>query len=77
MVSEIKIEMSLLIIQFVIQSFAAPFKWDRTKTGGGTLIYIPDDIPSELVNISYISSDNEYLTIEVNVRKTNWFSICS
>ena len=56
MVSETKIDMSFPTRQFVIQDFAAPFRLDRTNTGGGILVYVRDDVPSKLLNISYVSS---------------------
>ena len=45
--------------------------------GGGILVYIRKDIPSKLLNISYIASDIEWLGIEVNLRKVKWLVICS
>ena len=54
MVSETKIDRSFPTSQFVIQGFVAPFRLDRTNTGGGILIYVQDDIPSKLLDISYL-----------------------
>ena len=45
MVSETKVDMSFPTSQFIIQGFAAPFRLDRTNTGGGILVYVRDDIP--------------------------------
>ena len=77
MVSKTKIDMSFLTSQFVIQSFAAPFRLDRLNTGGGILVYVRDDIPSKLLNISFVSYEIECLAIEINLRKTKWLLICS
>ena len=77
MVCETKIDMSLPTNQFIIQGFAAPFRLDRTNTGGRILVYVRDGIPSKLPNISYVSSDTECLAIEINLRKTKWLLICS
>ena len=77
MVCENKIDMPFPTSQFFIQGFAAPLRLDRTNTGGGIIVYIRDDIPSKLLNISYVSSDNECLAIEINLRKTKWLLICS
>ena len=77
MVSETKIDVSFPTSQFVIQGFAAPFRLDRTNTGGEILVYVRDDIPSKLLNISYVSSETECLAIEINLRKTKWLLICS
>ena len=77
MVSETKIDMSFSTNQFVIQGFAAPFRRDRANTGGGILVYVPDDFPSKFLYISLYSSDTKYLPIEVNLRKIKWLLICS
>ena len=77
MVYETKTDMSFLIRQFAIQSFAAPFRLDRTNTGGEVLVYIRNYIPSKLLNISYVSSDNECSAVEINVSKTKCPLICS
>ena len=77
MVFETKIYMLIPTSQFVIQGFASPLRLDRTNTGGGMLLYARDDIPSKLLNISYVSSDTKCLAIEINLRKTMWLMICS
>ena len=77
MISETKIDMSFPTSQFVIQSFAAAFRLDRTNTGGGIRVYVRDNIPSKLLNISYVSSDTECLAIEINLGKTKSLLICS
>ena len=76
-VFETKNDMSFPTSRFVIQGFAAPFRLDRTNTGGGILVYVRDDIPSKLLNISYVSFEIECLSIEINVCKTKWLLICS
>ena len=63
MISETKIDMSFPTSRFIIQGFAAPFRLDRTNTGGGIVVYVRNDIPSKLLNISYVSSDTECLAI--------------
>ena len=54
--------------QFILPGFTSSYRFDRTKKdGGGMLVYIREDIPSKLLNISYIASDIECLGIEVNL----------
>ena len=77
MVTETKIDESFPTSQFIIPGFTSPYRFDRTKGGGGILVYIREDIPSKLLNISYIASDIECLGIEVNLRKVRWLVICS
>ena len=76
-VSETKIDMSFPTSQFVVQDFPTPFRLDRKNTGGGILVYVRDDIPSKLLNISYVSSETECLATERNLHKTKWLLICS
>ena len=66
-----------LTSQFVIQGFAAPFRLDKKNTERGIFVYVRDDIPSKLLNISCVSFDSECLEIEINLRKTKWLLICS
>ena len=40
-------------------------------------VYVRDDIPSKLLNISYVSSDIECLATEITLRNTKWLLICS
>ena len=77
MVTETKSDESFPTSQFIIPGFTSPYRFDRTKDGGGTLVYIREDIPSKLLNISYIASGIECLGIEVNLRKVKWLVVCS
>ena len=52
--------------------FTSPYRFDRTKDGGGILVHIREDIISKLLNISFIASDIECLGIEVNLRKASF-----
>ena len=77
MVTETKIDESFPASQFITPGFTLPYRFDRTKDGGGILVYIREDIPSKLLNISYIASEIKCLGIEVNLRKVRWLVICS
>ena len=77
MASETKIDMSFPTSQFIVQGSSAPFRLDRTNTGGVILVHVQDDIPSKLLIISYVSSDTKCLAIEIYLRKTKWLIICS
>ena len=63
MVTETKFDEYLPTSQFVIPGFTSPYRFDRVKDRGGMLVYIREDIPSKLLNISYIASDIECLGI--------------
>ena len=77
MVTKIKIDDFFPTSQFIIPGFTSPYRFDRTRDGGGVPVCIRVDIPSKLLNISYIVSDIECLGIEVNLRKVKWLVICS
>ena len=49
MVAETKIVSSFPKGQFLIDGFAAPYRLDRNKNGGGLLVYVRNDIPSQLL----------------------------
>ena len=72
MVTETKIDKFFPTVQFIIPGFTSLYLFDRTKDGGGILVYVKEDIPSKLLNISYIASYIECLRIEVNLRKVKW-----
>ena len=68
MVAETKKDKSFPTSQFILPGFTSPYRFDRTKERGGILVYIREDIPYKLLNISYIASDIECLGIEVKVK---------
>ena len=69
MVTKTKTDKSFPTSQFVIPGFPSPYRFDWTKDWGGILVYIREDIPSKLLNISYIALDIECLGIESNLSK--------
>ena len=76
-VTETKIGNSFPTNQFIIPGFTSPYRFDRTKDGGWILVSIREDIPSKILNTSYIATDIECLAIEVNLRKVKCVVICS
>ena len=52
MVTETKIDESFPTSQFIMPGFNSPYSFDRTKDGRGILVYIRENIPSKLLNIS-------------------------
>ena len=75
MISAIKIDDSFSLTQFVIEGFTTPYRLDRNKSGGGILIYIREDIPSEL--IPRVFSNREGFFLELSLRKKRWVLCCS
>ena len=67
---ETKLDNSYPTSQFLIDSYSAPFRRDRNKSGGGILVYVREDIPCKLLNLHRFPDDIEGLFLEVNLRKT-------
>ena len=49
LVSETKIDVSFPQVQFVIDGFSAPYRLDRNSLGGGLMLFVREDIPSNLL----------------------------
>ena len=47
LVSETKIDSSFPTPQFLMPGFLPPFRLDRSKNGGGLLLYVREDIPAK------------------------------
>ena len=49
LISETKIDSSFPSAQFHLEGYATPCRLDRNTNGGGILLYIIEDTPSELL----------------------------
>ena len=49
MISETKLDPSFPTGQFHIHGFSEPYRFDRSSSGGGMLLYIHENIPSKLI----------------------------
>ena len=52
MISEKKVDHSFPVGQFLIEGFCIPYSLDRNLKGGGILLYVREDIPSNLITIN-------------------------
>ena len=78
MVTETKIDKSFPISQLInIPGVTSPYRFDRIKYRGAILVNVSEDIPSKLLNISYMASEIECLGTEVNLGKVKWFVVWS
>ena len=60
-VTETKLDSLFPSGQFSIDGFAKPFLRDRNKNGGGTMIFVRDDIPSKEIKLNFVPYDIECL----------------
>ena len=75
LVSETKIDDSFPQGQFVIDGFSAPYRLDRNCLGGGLMLFVRDDIPSNLLTIE--EKPIESFNVELNLRGSKWLVNCS
>ena len=70
MVSETKLDSSLLQAQFRMEGYAPLFRYDRNSHGVGILLFIRKDIPTKIIS-TIILKDFEGIFVELNFRKKN------
>ena len=74
MISETKIDDSFPIANFLIDGFSQPYRIDRKSSGGGIMLYVREDIPS---NQKGRVSTKEGIYVELKLRSKNWLINCS
>ena len=76
MISETKIDESFPLSQFMIDGFSMPYHRDK-NTRGGILVYLRNNITSELLKIENLPSDIEAIFIEMNIKSKKWLVCCT
>ena len=76
MISETKLDDLFPTAQCLLHGFSAPYRLDRNSKFGGILLYIKEDIPSNLLN-SKSKTGTETISVEIDLRKRKWFLNCS
>ena len=79
MISETKIDDSFPVGQFLIEGFCTPYRLDRNSKGGGILLYVREDIPSNLITVDINPGIKliESFYVELNLRNNKWLINCS
>ena len=62
-------------LQFVIDGFSASYRLDRNCLGGGLMLFVREDIPSNLLTIEEKPIESFY--VELNLRNSKWLVNCS
>ena len=65
-----KLDDSYPTSQFYIDGYSEPFRRDRNKYGGYTLIYIREDIPWKILDNHKLPDDIQRLVVKLNFRKS-------
>ena len=72
LLSEIKLDDSFPLAQFILKNFGIPYRLDRNSNGGGLLLYVREDIPSKFLKVKS-DCNIESICVEVNLRKRKRF----
>ena len=75
MISETKIDESFPKGNFLIEGFSTPYRLDRDSKGGGIMLYVRADIPSNL--LAFEDKSIESLFIELKLQNTKILINCS
>ena len=75
MISETKLDDSFPQSQFLIEGFHLTFRFDRTKTGDGILLYVREDIPAKDLSHNFPSAERFFVGIIIYKKK--WLINCS
>ena len=73
--SETKLNDSFPEGQFFIDSYHAPFRYDRNGNSGGILLYVHVDIAANVIHCHFPSSESFF--VEINLHKQKWLINCS
>ena len=71
LLSETKIDDSFPNSQFYAEGFKMYCK-DRTKTGGGLLLYVNENLPGKIINSYKFKENSEIIVFEFSVSNKNW-----
>ena len=77
MVTETKLDDSFQVSQFNVEGSSTPFRLDRNKNGGGTILYIRSYIIASKLTSCTFPNDIEAFFIEINLKGNKWLICCS
>ena len=75
MMSETKIDDSFPLGNFLIGGFSKPYRLDRDSLDVGILLYVREDIPTNLFEVETKPIEGFY--VEIDLRNDKWLVNCS
>ena len=69
--------MSLSSGKFVVKGYSTPFRLDRNQNGGGSLLYVREDIPYKILKECILEKPLKNLSVEIKLRSRIWLLSCS
>ena len=67
-INETKLDDNFPTAQLLIDGYRKPYRKDRTKHGGGILVYVKEDIPSKELPRCSLPDDIEGIFFEINLK---------
>ena len=74
-IAETKIDESFPSNQFLLDKFKKPYRLDKSKTSGGLLVYVLQDIPSKPLYNFDIPKDLQIVPFEITLKNRKWLII--
>ena len=75
MISKTKIDNSFPVSNFVIDGFSTPYRLDCDSNGGAVILYVREDIPSNLFATDEINHIESFY-VELNLHIEKWLISC-
>ena len=69
MVSETKLDDSFPEVQFLMEGFHSPFRFDRNRSGGGIVLYVLEDILAKLLSHEFPCAESFFVEINLYNKK--------
>ena len=77
LVSETKVDSSFPSSQFAKKGFSVPFRLDKNSLGGGIMLFVREETPSNLLSQNMPNTSVENVFIEVELQSKKWLLSCS
>ena len=72
LISEIELDDTFPLGQFILEGFTPPFRLDRMEHDGGLMLFIRKDIHSKLLPNVKPSGNIKNIFVEINLRSKKW-----
>ena len=75
LITESKIDDTFPVGQFQIEGFSRPIRLDRTRNGGGMIIFIRDDLTCNELMPRVLFPELECTFLELRIRQSKWLVV--
>ena len=71
--TETKLDATFTKAQFLLNGFSEPYRLDRSRNGGGVMIYIHENVPSKLLAIHVFPLEDLFVGFNFRKCKNRYF----